>query len=179
MEPVAKPNAPVVELRDAVQDDAPAIARALVAAWRAAYAGIIDAAFLESMDVDLIARSWARTLARGMVYRPIVAVVGAEVVGFCQFGVPRDKAAADVGELYALNLLPECWGRGLGTVLLREAAGRLRVRGYAEAYLWVAEGNQRAMDLYLRHGWRDTGITKGDPRFTPPLIERRFRLDFD
>ena len=179
MEPVAKPNAPVVELRDAVQDDAPAIARALVAAWRAAYAGIIGAAFLESMDVDLIARSWARTLARGMAARPIVAVVGGDVVGFCQFGVPRDEAAANAGELYALNLLPDCWGRGLGTVLLRAAAERLRVRGYSEAYLWVAEGNQRAMDLYLRHGWRDTGMTKEDPRFTPPLIERRFRIGFD
>ncbi|MCV9995610.1 GNAT family N-acetyltransferase [Paeniglutamicibacter sp. ZC-3] len=179
MEPVAKPNTPVVAVRDAVQDDAAAIARALVAAWRAAYAGIIDAAFLESMDVDLIARSWARTLARGTVSRPIVAVVGGDVVGFCQFGVPRDEAAASTGELYALNLLPECWGRGLGTVLLHEAAGRLRVRGYSEAYLWVAEGNQRAMDLYLRHGWRDTGITKEDPRFTPPLMERRFRIGFD
>lgn len=179
MDPAANPIPTAVEVREAIEADASAIAQALVAAWRAAYAGIIDAGFLDAMNVELITGRWVRTLAGGTISRPIVAVVGGEVVGFCQFGAPRDEAGKGVGELYALNLLPECWGRGLGTLLLREAANRLRALGYSEAYLWVADANQRAIDLYLRHGWQDTGTTKEDLRFTRPLVERRFRIGLD
>ncbi|MFL4473849.1 GNAT family N-acetyltransferase [Paeniglutamicibacter sp. MACA_103] len=179
MEPAANPNPPAVEVRDALEADSSAIAEALVQAWRAAYAGIIDAGFLDAMDAQDITGRWARTLAGESASRPIVAVVDGDVVGFCQFGAPRDEAARGTGELYALNLLPACWGRGLGTLLLREAAGRLRARGYSEAYLWVADGNRRATDLYVRHGWQDTGASKQDLRFTPPLLERRFRIGLE
>lgn len=98
-------------------------------------------------------------------------------MGFCQFGAPRDKSAKGTGELHALNLLPACWGRGLGTLLLLEATVALRRPGYSTAYLWVAEGNRRATELYERHGWHDTGTTKEDARFTPDLLERRFAID--
>ncbi|WP_411730549.1 GNAT family N-acetyltransferase [Paeniglutamicibacter sp.] len=179
METAANPTPHAAEVRDAIEEDASALAEALVKAWRAAYAGIIEAGFLDGMNVELITGRWSLTLAGGTVSRPIVAVVGGEVVGFCQFGVPRDEAATGVGELYALNLLPACWGRGLGTLLLREASNRLCAAGYSEAYLWVADGNQRAIDLYLRHGWHDAGRTKAERRFTPPLLERRFRIGPD
>lgn len=163
--------------RRAVGPDAGALAEALVQVWRAAYAGIIDAAFLESMNVQQISGRWAHSLGRDTGEKPLVAVVDGEVVGFCQFGVPREESAQGTGELYALNLLPACWGRALGTVLLLEATAELRRLGYGTAYLWVAEGNRRAMDLYERHGWHDTGTTREDARFTPALLERRFAID--
>ncbi|MDQ0094601.1 GNAT family N-acetyltransferase [Paeniglutamicibacter psychrophenolicus] len=180
MEPAAtqNPNPENVGLvRRAVEQDAAALAEALVQAWRAAYAGIIDAAFLKSMDVQQIAGRWAISLGRDTGEKPLVAVLDGEVVGFCQFGVPRDASAQGTGELYALNLLPACWGRGLGTLLLLETTAALRRLGYATAYLWVAEGNRRAMDLYGRHGWHDTGTTKEDARFTPALLERRYAIE--
>ena len=177
MEPAATPNPEAVVLRHADAQVAGALAEALVQAWRAAYAGIIDAEFLESMNVQQISGRWANSLGRDTGEKPLVAVVDGEVVGFCQFGVPRDESAQGTGELYALNLLPACWGRGLGTLLLLEATVALRRLGYAAAYLWVAEGNRRAMDLYERHGWHDTGTTREDARFTPALLERRFAID--
>ena len=164
-------------VRRAVEQDAGALAEALVQAWRAAYAGIIDAAFLDSMDVQRISGRWAHSLGRDTGEKPLVAVLDGEDVGFCQFGVPRDESAKGTGELYALNLLPACWGRGLGTLLLLEATVALRRLGYAAAYLWVAEGNRRAMDLYERHGWHDTGTTREDARFTPALLERRYGIE--
>lgn len=129
------------------------------------------------MDAQQISGRWANSVVRDTGEKPLVAVLDGEVVGFCQFGVRRDESATGTGELYALNLLPACWGRGLGTALLLEATAELRRLGYATAYLWVAEENRRAMDLYERPGWHDTGTTKEDARFTPALLERRFGID--
>lgn len=165
------------QVRDALEADAEAMARALVGAWRAAYPGILDADFLARMDVARIAASWAKSLAADAGARPLVAVLDGEVVGFCQFGEPRDDAETHTGELYALNLLPSCWGRGLGTALMFEALDALHRSGYTQVYLWVAAGNRRAMDLYERHGWRDTGVTKSDARFTPALFEHRYAIE--
>jgi hypothetical protein len=45
--------------------------------------------------------------------------------------------------------------------------------GYERAYLWVADGNDRAIRFYVRHGWSNDGVTQRDARFNPPLLELR------
>ncbi|MDO5744193.1 MAG: GNAT family N-acetyltransferase [Micrococcaceae bacterium] len=69
------------------------------------------------------------------------------------------------------------WGCGLGSRLLGEAHEGLRRHGYRRVHLWVADGNLRAIDLYERHGWHTTGITKNDGRFTPPLLEHHLAIE--
>ncbi|QXQ09227.1 GNAT family N-acetyltransferase [Paeniglutamicibacter sp. Y32M11] len=176
MEPETELGSSSVIVREATVADAAPMARALVAAWRAAYRGIIGQDFLEAMDEQRIGASWRETLVRGAGVPPLVIVSANHVVGFCQVGEPRDKSQTDTGELFALNLHPDAWGHGLGSALLSAASAQLLALGYRRAYLWVADGNQRAIDLYLRHGWHDTAITKTEYKFTPPLLEHRYAI---
>ncbi len=75
---------------------------------------------------------------------------------------PADSADSTLGDLYALYLDPDHWGRGIGTPLHAAALDRLVTHSFTRAGLWVLEGNQRALRLYHRHGWTDTGRTQID-----------------
>ena len=49
-------------IREAVPGDAPDFASSQILAWRAAYAGILDAGYLAGMDVERLTEGWARML---------------------------------------------------------------------------------------------------------------------
>ena len=160
-------------IREAVPGDAPDFASSQILAWRAAYAGILDAGYLAGMDVERLTEGWARILRdpEQNVRRLAVTVDGA-AVGWSGFGRPRDEVSEGTGEIHGLNLLPAYWSRGLGSALFLASVEGLRAMGYERAYLWVADGNGRATRFYEKHGWCQDGETKQDGRFDPPLLER-------
>jgi GNAT superfamily N-acetyltransferase len=57
-------------------------------------------------------------------------------------------------ELRSLVVAPGRRGGGLGTELLHEVYRRVRARGVAEMMIGVLAGNERAMRLYRREGFR-------------------------
>ena len=93
-------------IRDATVADAQAIGEVHVRSWQAAYAGLIPADFLAGLSVQARAASWARLIADGGSV--LVAEDDGVIVGFAAYGP---------GRLFALYLLPEQWGRGLGRAL--------------------------------------------------------------
>ena len=97
---------------------------------------------------------------RTIVGRHLLVIVDHRVVGFASFGPARDSdAACDIGQLYAINLDPDVWGRGLGRALLN-VTDRLRELGYVEAVLWVVPDNQRARRLHESEGWGDDDLRR-------------------
>jgi GNAT superfamily N-acetyltransferase len=54
-------------------------------------------------------------------------------------------------------------GKGIGALLLADAEARMLVSGVAEAYLYVAYGNDGAVRFYERHGW--THVGRADKEF--------------
>ena len=164
-------------IRDAVPGDAPDFASSQVLAWQDAYAGILDAGYLAGMDVERLTEAWERLLGNpDQGVRRLAVTVGGTAVGWSGFGRPRDAVGGGTGELHALNLAPAYWSRGLGSALFLASVEGLRAMGYVDAYLWVADGNARAIRFYERHGWCRDGLTKQDARFDPPLLERRFSV---
>ncbi|WP_454300980.1 GNAT family N-acetyltransferase [Salana multivorans] len=190
-----------VVVRRATIDDAEHIARVRVAAWQTAYRGLIPDEVLDAMDAAAegrhLAGRWERLHAD-----PRVAVLVAEldgvvvaqaVVGPERVVVPErtdenviddDGAAAQApaalvdpprGQLYAINVAPQAWGRGVGTALIALAEESLRAAGFTTAVLWVLDGNERAAVFYDRRGWLEDGVTQRDESLTPghPLFERR------
>ena len=97
-------------IRAATIDDARSIAEVEVAAWRAAYEGIIDQDYLDEPHVGRAPRRWRGAfLERGSVR---VATSGEAVVGFVSFGPAADAFDADrVGEVYSLYLRPRLLAR--------------------------------------------------------------------
>ena len=74
--------------------------------------------------------------------------------------------------IWALFLLPEWEGRGLGRVLLEQAVEWLWREGCERIWL-TTEAGSRAEGFYARLGWAPVGVTdKGEVRFElqcPPL----------
>jgi ribosomal protein S18 acetylase RimI-like enzyme len=156
----------MVEVRDATQADAHAIATVLVASWRAAYRGLLPDEVLAGLSVRDREQFWSDAIiARPPHTRTVVATVADAVVGFAATGpplVPADRADPTLGDLYALYLAPDVWRRGIGTELHAAALDRLRSCGFTHAGLWVLDTNERALRFYRRHGWADTGRSQLD-----------------
>ena len=153
-------------IRSATVADADAIGEVHVRSWQAAYAGLIPAGFLARLSASSRAASWARRIGDPAIPGRVLVVEDDGVIaGFAAYGP---------GQLYALYLLPEFWGRGLGRLLhdrvVEEMTGD-------SAILWVLSTNERAKAFYLRQGWVDDGATQTETidegRVT--LEETRFR----
>ena len=99
--------------------DADRLGAIQVRAWQATYRGVMPDAYLDELDADDRAAYWRRqVLALLPGQRLEVIVDDGVVVGFAAAGPEHDGRAAGVGELYAINLDPQVWGRGLGRALL-------------------------------------------------------------
>lgn len=152
-------------VRDATLADAVAIGVITVAAWRAAYAGLMNAAYLASLCEQQQAELWRAGFERDP--RALVSALDDDTaVGFARWGESQDAdAAPGVGELREIFLHPSAWRRGAGSLLLGEALARLRAAALREATLWVVHGNARARAFYEARGWRADGYEERHDRF--------------
>ena len=82
---------------------------------------------------------------------------GDRVVGFVGYGHhgPEDP---DTGEVYALYVLPEYQGMGVGRQLLDAALDKLSA--FPHLCLWAVKGNERAIRFYEKNGFRLNGEEK-------------------
>ena len=144
-----------LELRDAPLADAPAIGMTTVAAWRGAYAGLMNAAYLASLCEKQQGELWGVGFERDP--RVIVTALDDDTaVGFARWGESQDAdAAPGVGELREIFLHPSAWRRGAGSLLMDEALPRLRAAASREATLWVVHGNARARAFYEARGYEE------------------------
>ncbi|HZM00922.1 MAG TPA: GNAT family N-acetyltransferase, partial [Planctomycetota bacterium] len=162
--------------RPAVAGDAEGLARVWIAAWQAAYAGLMPAEYLASLDVAKATARPRRALPADQAV--LVLELGGEIAGFARFGASRDPGASkETGEIMAINLHPKWWRQGHGRELLAASVARLAEAGYSEATLWVLAGNARARRFYESLGWTADGSEKQDDALTGfPLHEVRYRL---
>lgn len=144
---------PLVNIRPATPEEAPAIARVQVQAWRETYPGLVPHDFLEHMTGEArrerAAQGWAQA-ARNSQQVVLVAGVAGEVVGFVAGGPARDFPGYG-GELYALYLLRAGQGRGTGRALVQALARRLTALGHHDLMLWVLRENP-TRGFYARLG---------------------------
>jgi GNAT superfamily N-acetyltransferase len=161
--------------RDAVIEDARALAQVSVEAWQAAYTGLMPADYLAGLDATDGAKRFEQAIRAGRSI--LVLELDSSIVGFSFYASSRDDDASSVtGEVIAINLLPSHWRRGLGRVLLEETGRRLHQEGFSDATLWVLHDNDRARQFYEAMGWRSDGAEKHDDKLTGfPLHEVRYR----
>jgi len=163
--------------------DAHAIAQVHVAGWQQGYRGLIDQAYLDSLDVADRTRRWIDILqGHEMV---LVHEDGGRVNAFATFGPSHDVDIPEAaGEVYGLYVHPEAWGQGVGGALLAMVVAQLLAGKQAGApnaapgtqsmrspsgeaaplVLWTLEGNRRARRFYERQGWVADGTTRQDQR---------------
>lgn len=156
-----------------------------VAAWRAAYAGLMDADFLAGLDPVRGTEWWRTTLSQSdaapaegadpVPWAHLVVELEGRVVAMTTVG-PAREAPPDLpaAELWMLNAHPDAFGTGAATALHREALAVMSAHGAAGAYLWVARDNARARRFYEREGWRPDGGEKTQTFGGVQLAEMRY-----
>ena len=143
-------------VRLARPEDASVLGPLHVRSWQEAYAHIIPEPFLEKLDPVARSERFAEIIADESVTM-LVEEDGGDIAGFCSFGSAREVEGW--GEVYAIYLRAESWGRGLGQALLAEAQSQLEGR-FDQAMLWVLTRNTRARAFYERNGWRANGVAQ-------------------
>lgn len=137
-------------------EDAEALTDLHLDVWDEAYAALVPAAILTERRARRAERvaSWSGIIAAGSSAN-LLAWDGDRLVGFSSTGGGRDP---DPGlpplEVMALYVRASSYGTGVGFALLSEAIGP------ADAYLWVLDGNARAISFYERQGFVFDGATK-------------------
>ena len=129
-----------------------------VQVWQEAYAGLMPDDYLAALDPAAAGQHRRdRILHPAPGAREWVARDEQGIVGMAASGPGRDDDAPVDLELYAINVLRRAHGTGLADELLAHAIG------HHPAYLWVLEGNDRAISFYRRHGFSDEGGRKPEP----------------
>lgn len=97
-----------------------------------------------------LAERWTERLAdpstTAFVARERGRVVGA-------VAARADAYSVGEGQLSGLHVLPNEWGRGVGSALHDAAVSQLLSAGFERAGLWVIAANSRARTMYERRQW--------------------------
>lgn len=168
-------------IRAITLDDAEEVERLRVAGWQTAYRDILPDDYLNRMRVDGERRR--RHMIEQAAAEPpsvlveSVAVQGGAIVGWVAGGRCRDadRPGPGQGEIYAIYVLPEWWGRGAGRLLMAHAVRALTEAGHGDITLWVLEANQQARRFYAAAGFRPDG-TRKLLDLGGPVYEVRYRL---
>jgi GNAT superfamily N-acetyltransferase len=163
-------------LRPADPADAMAVASVHVRAWQVAYRELLPADYLASLKPE--DRAARYTFGETDPRKPMttVAVDEAAIVrGFVTTCAARDADMPGYGEVAAIHVDPEYWGRGVGQALLASARAFLLDSGFNRALLWVLVGNLRAERFYERDGWTPDGTRRTDTVWGVQVNDQRYR----
>ena len=117
--------------------------------WQETYPGLESQAYLDKFTLE-------KSEERAVQWRDNIlgAKEGDRVIGFVGYG-NHGPEEPDVGEVYALYVLPEYHGTGVGRQLMDAALEALAA--YPRICLWAVKGNGRAVRFYEKYGFRLTG----------------------
>ena len=118
--------------------------------WQEVYPGLVSQEYLDNLTLE-------KTEEKAFQWRDnlLVAKDGDGVVGFVGYGQSEE---ADTGEVFALYVLPEFHGTGVGRQLMDAALEKLSA--YPRICLWLVKGNGRAIRFYEKCGFRLNGVEK-------------------
>ena len=137
-------------------------------AWQEAYTGLIEQSCLDKMSQEKcveIAYKWPDNL--------LVAKDNGRVVGFVGYGECRNEDMADAGEIFAIYILSEYYGKGVGRALMDAALELLPQKRVA---VWVLQGNKRAIRFYQKCGFTADGKSE-IKNLGAPITEIRMVLN--
>ena len=118
--------------------------------WQEAYPGLIDPEYLDRLTLESCEKTafrWRDNI--------LVAKDRDRVIGFAAYGRYRTDELKDAGEIYALYILAEYYGKGVSDRLMNAALARLKE--FPDTVVWVLKDNKRAIRFYERWGFRTEG----------------------
>ncbi|MEI8282567.1 MAG: GNAT family N-acetyltransferase [Armatimonadota bacterium] len=138
-------------LRPGTLDDATGIANVQVTTWRDAYATIIDPVFLAGMTVEAFTQAQIDRIQTDSGHRT-VATIDDKVVGYAVSRAKTDEPFFNDWFLFALYVLPECQGLGIGRALINDTKAEGHKRGFTRLVFGVFSHNEPSKRFYRRNG---------------------------
>ena len=149
-------------IRKVLPDDSYEYAALHVNCWKDAYKGIIPDDYLEKMvkELDQQVDSCRKMLSNPGDMEFYCAMLSDDMIGRLIFNKSRDEDKPDAGEISAIYLLAEHWGRGYGKQMMDFALNELYRKEFQETITWVLEENKRARLFYEKCGFIQDGIKR-------------------
>lgn len=134
------------KIRKAIQSDVEGIGKVYCDSWKMGYQNLLPISYLDSLTVQ-------RCVPDRVSANDIVLLVEERISGVCHISEARSRDAKAWGEIVAIYLLPEIWGRGAGRKLLQSAIEKMKRNGCKNICLWVLRDNIRARKFYEKNGF--------------------------
>ena len=152
-----------------------AVARVHVRSWQVAYRILLPDDYLNRLRPEDRASTYDFETADPLKPRTIVAAEKEQILGFATTAPSRQPDLPNHGELCALYVDPEHWGRGIGAALVSAARSNLLELGFQSAFLWVLEGNARAERFYRIDQWLPDGVCRTESMWGISVNEIRYQ----
>ena len=132
-------EAEIVVYRKANVEDALAVAKVHVESWHKSFTGIVPQEFLDNLIVEKREQAFRQRFGDAN-YKMFVAESAKDgIVGFADFGAARESDFGFEAELYAIYLLREFQGKGIGENLFKLCQKEMSADGFGSMYLIALE----------------------------------------
>ncbi|WP_026673724.1 GNAT family N-acetyltransferase [Alkalihalobacterium bogoriense] len=138
------------KIRKAVTTDAKGIGKVHVDSWKTTYANIVPDDYLRNLTYERREQVWLNEIPNSGVY--VAENNEGEIVGFSSGGKERSgKYNGYDGELYAIYILKEYQGKGIGKALLKQIVDEIKGMGLNSMLVLVLKDNISRL-FYEAHG---------------------------
>ncbi len=129
-----------IKIRKAILTDTKGIAEVHVDSWKTTYANIVPEEYLSNLTYESREQIWINNIPNGGIY--VAENIEGEIVGFSSGGKERSgKYNGFDGELYAIYILKEYQGQGIGKALVRPIIDEIRGMGLNSMLVLVLKDN--------------------------------------
>lgn len=142
-----------VILRKSTIQDIEKISCQVEISYKSAYDGLMDGKYLSSLSKDHWVPILQEAIRGGSIC--LIAQNHHRIIGSLVFGQSTTISIAGTAELFAIYLLPEYVGCGIGHKLYAEAEKMMVEQGFKSCLLEVLSENTRAIQFYLSHGFKE------------------------
>ncbi len=130
-------------IREARTEDIAGIAKVHADTWQTTYAGIVPDEHLANMTYSSYEKRWMYNLTNNTdgSFTYIAEDDSGQIIGFVSGGSERTDDTIYIGELYAIYILKEYQGQGIGRLLTETLVKRLLKDDMNTMLLWVLADN--------------------------------------
>jgi ribosomal protein S18 acetylase RimI-like enzyme len=121
--------------------DCASVARVNVDTWRTAFGGIVDQKFLDSMSYEKRSEAFKKRFDSQFYLMLVVEDRVKGILGYVDFGSPRNSEWPFKVELYSIYLLQEFQNSGIGSRLFNLGVQKLLEKGIDSLFVRVLEKN--------------------------------------
>ena len=134
------------------ESDIPSLQLVAAESWRATYADIYPADYIERFLANAYSDIALRAALGYEQSLFLAAKEGERVVGFSQTGLRADEAGQKA-QLFRIYVLPADWGRGIGRALLAQTETWLTEQGITGYACFVHARNEIGKAFYAKLGF--------------------------